>query len=352
MAYLYAFLIYAISISLPAPRTASVTYEMAIAPYGALPSWLSSMVYFSLVLLFVLNRSKILNLIGKFLTPLIVMLLLLIIVLGLGMDIEGGAPSVFDNNWVSGFLEGYQTFDAIGGVVVGGVLVVSLALQGNLTYGQKRIIIGKAGLWAGIGLFAIYAGLISVGAHYGGALIKTRTELLIYLSSTTLGSLGTAFLAVLVALACFTTAVGIITGASDFIKGIAGNSKTAYILTAVLCSLIGALVGHFQVQFIIDIALPVLMFIYPITIVLILLNTLPAQYATKITFQWVAAITFIFSLPDSLSFIFEPDWLLIVKKWIPLSEYNLGWFLPALATFIMAQILNKWNNINMPSEEN
>ena len=70
-ALVYCVIVYAISVSLPAPRTASVTYEMAVQPYFELSSiWLSAL-YFMLVLVFVLNRTKILELIGKFLTPLI-----------------------------------------------------------------------------------------------------------------------------------------------------------------------------------------------------------------------------------------------------------------------------------------
>jgi branched-chain amino acid:cation transporter, LIVCS family len=348
-ALIYASLIYLIAITLPAPRTASVTYEMAIAPYGVVPSWLSSAIYFMWVLVFVLNRSKILNLIGKYLTPLIVLLLLAVIIIGLGMDQPEQISSLYDNNWVAGFLEGYQTFDAIGGVVVGGVLVISLALQVNLSYEQKRSIIGKAGLWAGIGLFTMYAGLIALGAHFGAISISTRTELLIFLSASTLGSLGTAFLSILVALACFTTAVGIIAGTADFVKGISGNSKTAYTLSAVISAIIGALIGHFKVQFIIDIALPVLMFIYPITIVLILLNALPTKYRSKEVVQWVVGITFIFSLPDAIRFFIAEEWISTLLTWIPFSEHNLGWFLPALITFISLQLLRKKHGINTPS---
>ena len=76
---IYCIIIYAISVAIPSPRTASATHEIAIYPaFGTDPFW-TSLVYFALVLVFVLNRSKILNIIGKFLTPLIVIMLLLVI---------------------------------------------------------------------------------------------------------------------------------------------------------------------------------------------------------------------------------------------------------------------------------
>ncbi len=91
-------------------------------------------------------------------------------------------------------------------------------------------------------------------------------------SLQTLGNIGNAFLSVLVTLACFTTAVGIVTGTADFVKGLSNNSNKAYVITAIVGCLIGVGVGQFDVHYIINVALPALMFIYPITIVLIILN--------------------------------------------------------------------------------
>ncbi|PKA82760.1 LIVCS family branched-chain amino acid:cation transporter [Ulvibacter sp. MAR_2010_11] len=349
-AILYAVLVYAISVSLPSPRTASVTYEMAIQPYFEISSLWTSSLYFALVLLFVLNRTKIISLIGKFLTPLIILILLAIIGIGIFSDIEPIRASIFDNSFTSGILEGYQTFDAIGGVVVGGVIVISLALQGTYNYEEKKSMIAKSGLWAGIGLFCIYGGLIALGAFKSGTLqVENRTELLTLLSTTTLGSIGTAFLGVLVALACFTTAVGIVTGTSDFVKGIAGNSQFAYRITAVLGCLLGVAVGQFDVHYIIDIAVPALMFIYPITIVLILLNALPERFASPVVFKGVTLVTLLFSIPDFLQFVISETAVTQIKSWIPLAEHSLGWVLPALAIFLIINFFHKTSKVSIKS---
>lgn len=339
IALVYCLVVYAISVALPAPRTASVTYEMAVQPYFELSSlWLSA-IYFSLVLVFVLNRTKIISFIGKFLTPLIIILLLCIIGIGLFAEAEPMRSSIFENGFSAGFLEGYQTFDAIGGVVVGGVIVISLALQEKYNYEEKKKMIAKSGILAGIGLFAIYGGLIALGAYYSTTLqIENRTELLQLLSTSTLGKIGTVFLAILVALACFTTAVGIITGTSDFVKGLCKNSQTAYVITAVLGCVLGVAIGQFDVRYIIDIALPALMFIYPITIVLILLNTLPERYASTTVFRAVALVTFIFSIPDFLGFFIAEDSANAIKEYIPFSKYSMGWVLPALVVFVLVNV--------------
>ena len=343
-AVLFSILIYLIAIALPSPRTASFTYEMAIEPFFQISSLELSIIYFALVLVFVLNRNRMLSIIGKFLTPLIVCILLIIICLGLFMEVASVRDSIFNNSFAEGILEGYQTFDAIGGVVVGGVVVISLSLQGEFNYEEKKKMIIRSGLFAGLGLFLIYGGLIVLGAHNSNVLvIDNRTELLSVLSIQTLGNIGNVFLSVLIALACFTTAVGIVTGTADFVKGLLGNSQKAYRITAIIASILGVLIGQFNVHYIINIALPILMFIYPITIVLIILNVLPENWASTLVFRGVVLATFIFSIPDFLKFLIAEENLFPLKEMIPLSEYSLGWVLPAIIVFLLFNLVSFGN---------
>lgn len=340
---LYCLIVYAISISLPAPRTASVTHEMAIAPFLNVSSLVTSTIYFTLVFLFVINRTKILNLIGKILTPLIIIILFLIIGIGIFSSHTEINSSLFKTPIVDGLLEGYQTFDAIGAVVIGGVLIISLNLKGVTDFKEKKKFITKSGIIAGLGLISIYGGLIAVGALYNSQFDKeiTRTQLLSGLSLNTLGSIGTVFLSVLVALACFTTAVGIITGTADYFKGLFNQSQKAYIVTAIIACVLGIIVGQFDVHYIIKIAIPALLFIYPITIVLILLNVLPEKYASSTIFKAVVAVTMLFSLPDFLNTIGYADNIKSLTNMIPLSQYSLGWVLPALSSFVLVNLIKK-----------
>jgi LIVCS family branched-chain amino acid:cation transporter len=81
------------------------------------------------------------------------------------------------------------------------------------------------------------------------------------------------------------------------------------------------------------------MFIYPLTIVLILLNVMPEKFASKIVFKAVVFITILFSIPDFLGFLVSVESLKELTKIIPLAEHNLGWVLPALLTFIIVNLL-------------
>ena len=192
----------------------------------------------------------------------------------------------------------------------------------------------------------MYAGLISVGAFYGSEIFvdntlsgdMQRANLLRGISISTLGNIGNAFLSTLIALACFTTAVGIITGTADYFKGLFNNSQKVYIITAIVGCLVGILVGQMDFHSIIVIALPVLMFIYPITIVLILLNVLNDKYATPLVFRAVVLVTFIFSITDFLGFIVPRESLTGIKSIIPLAEHSLGWVLPAILVFVIFNV--------------
>ena len=102
--------------------------------------------------------------------------------------------------------------------------------------------------------------------------------------------------------------------------------------------IIGVLVGQFDVRFIINVALPALMIIYPITIVLIILNSIPTRLASALIFRAVTITTFVFSIPDFLEFFMSPGSLDSVKQWIPFAEQGMGWLLPGLLVFIGVNI--------------
>lgn len=335
--------VYAIAISLPCPRTAAVTHEMAIAPFFGTNSLLTSSIYFALVFVFVINRSKVMQVIGKYLTPILGIILLAIIIIGIFSPIDGVKPTNFEQPLLSGFLEGYQTYDALGGLLMGGIVIISLNMQGYTSFEEKRSIIARAGIVAMLGLFIIYAGMIAVGAKYSGQFNDDiiRTELLSGIATKTLGNIAATFLSVLVAIACFTTAVGIIVGTADFFKGLFKESQKAYIITAIISCFLGVLMGQMDVHYIIDVALPALMFIYPLCIVLIVLNVIPERYANRTVFKVVVLITFIFSIPDFLGFLIEAEWLQTIKNAIPLANKNLGWVIPSIITFLIINVLEK-----------
>ena len=338
---LYCLVIYSISISLPSPRTASVSYEMGVQPLTDFPSWLFATIYFALVYLCVWHRSRILDWLGKILTPALLLLLFLLIGSVLFQWEWPQNSTAQANALATGLLEGYQTFDAIGSVVVGGVIIISVNLKfPDDSLAEKRRLIARAGILAGLGLLTVYLGLIMVGAKSIPFFESniSRADLLIGVTRESLGTTAQWILSLMVSLACFTTAVGIITGTADFIKEQLNQSVLAYRITAFIACLLGVLVGQWEVDFIIAVAVPALMLVYPVTIVLIFLNVLPKEWTSRTLFRIVILTTMVFSLPDFLASIGYPlsDTILEV---IPLQKVSLGWLLPALLAFGIARLL-------------
>ncbi|MFV0247706.1 MAG: branched-chain amino acid transport system II carrier protein [Tenacibaculum sp.] len=352
--FAYCIVIYLISVVLPSPRTASVTFEMAVQPYFSATSLTTSTFYFTMVFLLVINRAKVIYLLGKFITPLVIFILLTIIFIGILYPINSVPYGVFEKPFAAGLLEGYQTFDAIGAVVVGGTLVISTNINKEMSFKAKRNFIVKAGIVAGLGLLLIYTGLIYNGALLDVALAKktTRVAVLVSLSMQTLGNTGVYLLSVLVALACFTTATGIVMGTADYFKGLFNNSEKAYRTAALTSCIIGIIVGQLEVKHIIHIALPVLMLFYPITIVLIVLNVLPDRFSSSLVFKAVITTTFIFSIFDSLHFIIDKNQLDFFTEKIPFAKNKLGWVLPNLLVFLAVNILERFKSIRLFSINN
>ncbi len=339
---MYCVIVYIIAVVLPSPRTAAVTHEMAIQPFFNSSSILTSSVYFTLVMIFSLNRSKIISILGKYLTPVIAFIILTIIAISIFSPHPTMVVSTYENPFVSGMLEGYQTYDCIGGIVAGAVLIVSLKLVGETDYESNRRLINRAALITGLGLGIIYTGLIVSGAFSSGVFDAdiSRTALLSGISELTLGGVGATFLSVLVALACFTTAVGIITGAADYFKDRFNDSDQVYVITVLIGCLMGVLMGQFDVHYIIVVAIPTLMLIYPITIILILLNVIPERFGTSAIFRAVVVVTILFSIPDFLSSMgMDMD---RVFDLIPLGNMSLGWLLPAVVTLVITYYINNY----------
>lgn len=345
----YCVVVYLISVAIPSPRTASATHEIAIYPAFGTSPLLTSTIYFVLVLIFVLNRSKILNLIGKYLTPFIVLMLLAVIGIGLTSSSLTTGNSVFETPMVLGILEGYQTFDAIGAVVVGAVIIVSLNFSTMQVskFESNRKLIRQSGFIAGSVLFVIYAGLIAVGAYFGSDITvdstlsndMQRANLLRGISIAALGNFGNTVLSILISLACFTTAVGIVAGTADYFRGLFNKSNTVFVVTAIVACLVGIGVGQLDFHSIIIIAYPILLFIYPITIVLIILNVLPERYASELVFRAVVIVTFLFSIPDVIGFVSPSESLETFIIYTPLAKHSLGWVLPAIATLIVLNLI-------------
>src|SRR5699024_7896241 len=129
--------------------------------------------------------------------------------------------------------------------------------------------IGAAFL-AGIALTIVYFCLGWIGrvipvdgSFTNGAEILTESANVLFVRS------GSLLFGVIVILACLTTCVGLINACSRFFNEI--YPRLSYQTYVAIFVLIGLLVSNLGLEIILQLALPLLVFIYPIAIVLILL---------------------------------------------------------------------------------
>lgn len=334
-------LILAIGPFLAIPRTAATTYEISVRPF--LPHIHPVVVigiYFAINLFFVLRPGSIIDVIGKFLTPVLLVILAILIVKGIVFPIgevaEGTLTHVFSNS----LMEGYQTMDALAAVCFGGIVVRSIKAKG---YDSPQAVIRmtlKSSLVAIVGLGIIYGGLMYLGAHtshMSGELEKTA--LVITLAQQILGQAGTVFLAIAVAVACLTTSIGLTsTGATYFSK--LSKGRISYQTMAVIMSLVSMSMALLGVDKIIGVTTPVLNTLYPIIIVLVILALLGECVNQTVIYRVTVYTTLVIVGLDVMSQTIGITGIQNILGYLPLSEKGFGWVLPTLIAFIISKVLS------------
>lgn len=327
------------------PRTAATTYEVTLKPiFPWMSSFISMILYFALNLWFVLRPSKVIDNIGKFLTPALMITLLIIIIKAIvspiGDIITTNMTSVFPNS----LIEGYQTMDALAGLIFAAVITSSVLDKGYKGRAAINITI-RSGLIAILALAFIYGGLIYIGAQTSSMFSKdiSKTSLLLEISYKTLGNFGKAVMGIAMGLACFTTSVGLITAGASFFNKIT-NNKLSYKLNAILISLASIIIGSFGVDKITKISVPVLCVLYPAAITLIL-GTLvnSSNFVLKVAVYTSLA----FSAFDTLPMIgVNNNFIKLILSTIPFSNLGFVWVVPTISTVVISLIYRRVLNKN------
>ncbi len=345
------FLVSAVSLTIgpffAIPRTCSTAFEMALAPIvgegaGHMPLMIFSVVFFIVSLWLAITPSKLVKSIGHVLTPAILVLLAALfiayIVAPFGswqMPSEQHLNST--NSFVVGILEGYNTMDGLAGLLFG-ILVVNAVRDLGITE-QKTV--AKATFFSGVvacGCIAvIYVFLAFIGASSVETLGHLPNGALILIGTMNhyFGEIGALLLGILVLLACLTTSIGLIASIAElFHKMFPSISFKAYAIGFTVFSM-G--VANFGLTTIISAAIPVLVFVYPLTIALIILTFLNDNFdGDPIVHRVATAFTFVPAVTDGLGVLgVSPTWWNGVMSAMPLSDYGLTW----IPFFVMGLII-------------
>jgi branched-chain amino acid:cation transporter, LIVCS family len=312
------------------PRTAATSYELGLKTLiPSVPLWLFGLVFFALTLVLVIRPSKVVDIIGNVLTPVLLAVMVLLIIVGI-MHPVGTASTKEIVAFASGVENGYQTLDGIGGVLI--TLMLINAAHNSYGYKEKsdvkKLIVG-ADIISTILLAVVYGGLTYLGStasaipEFAGL---DQAGLLVAITYQLLGKLGVYALAIIVVLACLTTALGLSSVVGNFFEELSGGRLKYEKIVTVLIILSYAM-SNFGLEQIIAIAAPILNILYPPLIVLVL-----GAYVEKLSDNdHIICVGTYFALAASILDTISGSICTIgFIENLPFADMGLGWVVPAL----------------------
>ncbi|MGL5086238.1 MAG: branched-chain amino acid transport system II carrier protein [Clostridium sp.] len=314
------------------PRTAATTFELTIHPFfPSITPFVAMSIFFAINMFFVLGSASIIDIIGKYLTPALMVILGIIITKGIffpvGEIVNTNAESVLSNS----LLEGYQTMDALAALLFAGIVTTSLKSKGYKNKDMSPMIL-KSSLVAVIGLAFVYGGLMYIGAQTVNLAPAdvSKTGLLLLISNTILGPMGAIVIGIAMGLACLTTSIGLLTAGSTFFEKIS-KGKLPYKFNAIFLALISLAIACLGVDQIVLLSSPILNVLYPVAITLIV-TTLLSKYiknvkAVKLGVYTSLVFGFILAIPG------------LNLALIPLATLGFGWVLPTIIAIVIGYII-------------
>lgn len=342
------------------PRLATTSFEIGVAPFisgdqSKLFLAIFSALFFLIAWAFSRKPSKLLGYVGKFLNPLFLFLLAILILfafitpLGDISTASVGAAYVEDP-FFKGFTMGYNTLDALAALAFGIIIVSTIRGMGV----EKPNDIAKDTIKSGA-VSIILMGIIYTLLAYMGTMSLGKFPIsenggiaLAQIANHYLGNFGSILLALIVILACLKTAIGLITACSEtFVELFPKRSYAFYIAAA---SILPCLFANVGLTNIIQFSIPVLMFLYPLAITLMLLVIIsPLFQHRKEVYRMTTYVTLVAAFLDALNS--TPDFiktnsvaasiLSTADKYLPLFSIGMGWVVPAALGFIIGLIWSK-----------
>jgi branched-chain amino acid:cation transporter, LIVCS family len=342
------------------PRTATVPFVVGFEPYiapGQAGLWLGifSFVFFAIVYFFSLHPAKVMDYIGKYLTPAFLVFLFLLIGISVMKPMGSfGEPNGTYTNlaFITGFKEGYNTMDALASLAFGIVVINAIKGQGITSTKDIATATLKSGIFAMTLMMLIYGLITYMGASSVLAIgtFENGGQIFSSVAKHYFGPFGAILLAIIIVLACLKTSIGLITACSEFFHDLL--PKVSYQKFVLLLCSVSFTIANFGLNNIIQFAVPVLMFLYPLAIILILLTLISPLFGNKQSVYAAAiAMTFFVSFFDGYSALvanlpninislFNSVTSIYVEH-LPLYEIGLGWIIPAFLGAVIGYILPK-----------
>ncbi|MCF0150292.1 MAG: branched-chain amino acid transport system II carrier protein [Firmicutes bacterium] len=323
------------------PRTAATTYSLTFTPlFPGVSSWLVSGVFMAVVAFLCLKPSKVVDAIGQYMAPILVVGLAILV--AKGVFVLADNPIIGDIGTVpslkEGLTAGYQTMDMLGSALFCSMLLISLDSK-NIDENDRVRTLSLAGVVAFVCLFSVYMGICFLGVKVTGQFTTdiTQAELLVAITDLILGKAGTVLLGIIVLLACMTTAVGLTSSCADTFR-IIFRKEDKYPQIVVLCCLLSFVLANIGLSNIIALAAPILEVLYPVILICVVMSFFPEEKRFREAAKVGALIAAGIAIYTQVDLFTAAS---LGSASLPLYDLGLSWVLPAAAGTVLNLLVTK-----------
>lgn len=326
------------------PRTGAVSFDVGILPFISAENYdfglaLYSLFFFVVTYFLSVNPSKIVDWVGKILTPLLLISIAILVVqvfmhpMGEPQQAGGYYATM---PYLKGFQEGYYTMDLLATMLFGTVVIDSIKVRGISEGSVLTRTCIMAGIIAAVLLAAIYFSLTYTGAT-SVAVFGVSDNGAIALSSIAnyyMGTAGNVVLCLMIFFACLTTSIGLTVSAGSYLEQVLKYKMQYQRIAAIIC-IFSFAVSNVGLTKIISLSVPVLCLLYPIVIVLVMMAFMPVKRAC--VYRSTLAFTIVFAIIDGLNAAGVPMKTAeaLFKDVIPFYSAGFGWFVPSIVGLVL-----------------
>lgn len=321
------------------PRTAATTFSIAIKPNFTHCNMIEFLIVFLLLDFFIIIKSSgVIEMVGTYLTPILLFILISLIIKGVIDPVSTYSTLTAINPFSSALTEGYQTMDTIASIIFASLIMGTIRKKGYKREEKVKLVV-KSSIIAISGLCVVYGGLIYLGSTtgvLGNGL--SNADLLLFISQHLLGKFGTIGIEVVLAIGCVGTSIGLLSASAEFFVRIS-NKKVKYNTAVILMLIVTGFIASIGLNKIISVSVVILNVVYPVTIVIILLNLLKPIIKDDLVFKLCTYITLIISILDVVPKLKAP------MNVIPLTSLGFGWIIPFIIVFLLSNFIPRKDKI-------
>lgn len=262
------------------PRIVTLSHTMMSPFLPEMSSLVFALIFLGITFLLSFRESKIVDILGKFISPVLLISLLIIIIKGFfGATTAMPASDTSLNLFFDNLKRGYETMDLFGAIFFASIILT--ILKENLGHStdvkslKKLAVVGfKAGLLGTSLLGLVYVGLSYLGVYHGHGLIGVNEgELFRDVSFRVLGSCGAFVIAISVLFACLSTSVALAAVVGEYLQKEVFRNKIGFVPALALFMILSIPLSMHGLGAVIDLTKGALLYIaYPILMAITFLN--------------------------------------------------------------------------------